>query len=267
MYGFFFLFLQRFCVWESLAGLSLRHPPSLFGGRTLTPPPPFPDPSSGPLAWVSLTSASCLRAKPSPRQLRPDWQGLGAWRGGPRACSAASDLPAPGPRLCGEPDKESRAGARCRRREPREDEVGAEEWTCPPWAGGAAGCPGLCGGSRLCTGCAVADLRPGAGRCLEVRCGEVSPAASARTSASGRCAGMGCRRFGTLVSGPGLLHLPQRRHLALPAGVCGGGSRATFPGHSGGQGWLAVLGRGREGRGLLSPQSAGVGAGEVAGHP
>lgn len=94
---FFFLFLQRFCVWELLAGLSLRHPPSLFGGRTLTPPPPFPDPSSGPLALASLTSAYCLRAKPSPRQLRPDWQGLGAWRGGPGRVALPLICPRRGP--------------------------------------------------------------------------------------------------------------------------------------------------------------------------
>lgn len=63
----------------------------------------------------------------------------------------ASDWPALQPRLCREPDKESRAGARCRRWEPREDEVGAEERTCPPWAGGAAGRQGPCGCARPCT--------------------------------------------------------------------------------------------------------------------
>lgn len=46
-------------------------------------PPPFSRPLSGPLAWAQLTSTSSLGAKPSPRQLQPDWQGLEVWRGGP----------------------------------------------------------------------------------------------------------------------------------------------------------------------------------------
>ena len=268
MYGFFFfLFLQRFCVWESLATLSPRHPPSLFGGCTPTPPPPFPDPSSGPLVLAPLTSASCLRAKPSPRQPRPDWQGLGAWRGGPGRVALPLICPRRGPASAESltrsrgPGLGADAGSHGRTRPERKSGHVHRGLVAPPGARGRVGALDCARAAPWPT------CWPGAGRCLEVRCGEVSPAASAHTSASGRCAGIGRRRFGTLISGRGLPRLPQQRHFALPAGVCGGGSCATFPGRSGGQGWLAVLGRGREGRGLLSAQSAGVGAGEVAGYP
>lgn len=100
---------QPFCV----------SPPFLCVGVSHTPTPPYRDPCQGPLVSAGLTSTSCLRAKPSPRQPQPDWQRPEAWRGGPGVGSSASHWPALQPRLCGEPDKESRAEARCRRWEPR----------------------------------------------------------------------------------------------------------------------------------------------------
>lgn len=164
-----FSFLTNVWVFFSFSSAVLRlgvvSGPSLFGGHT--PSPPFPDPSSGPLALAQLTSTSCLRAKPSPRQLQPDWQGSGAGRR-PRGAQCGRSLARAGSRLCGEPDKESRAGALCRRWEPRKDEVGAEEGTCPPWAGGAAGRPGPC--TRQCAWAAppLPSCWPGAGWCCEV---------------------------------------------------------------------------------------------------
>ena len=158
--GVFFFFFRDFALGSRYRAFLHITPFFVWGSHTA--PPPFPDPSSGPLALAQLTSTSCLRAKLSPRQPHCDWQGLGVWRGGPRAHSTATDWPTPWPRLCREADKESRALARCRRWEPREDEVGAEKWTCALWAGGAAGRPGPCGCTRQCAGCAVAEPSAGA---------------------------------------------------------------------------------------------------------
>lgn len=77
---------------------------------------------------------------------------------GPRVGSAAADWPVPESRLCREPHKESRAGARCRSLGAAEDEDREEQQTCPPWAGGAARRGALCRHAKSCTGCAVAEL-------------------------------------------------------------------------------------------------------------
>lgn len=130
-------------------------PLSLFGGRT----PPFARPLFGAPGVDSVdVNTPGPGAKPSPRQLQPDWQSLGAWRGGPRVGSVAADWPVPESRLCGEFHKESWAEARCSSWGAVEKEVGLEERTCPPWAGGAAGRRGLCGYTRQRAGCTLAEL-------------------------------------------------------------------------------------------------------------
>lgn len=108
---------------------------------------------------AGLTSTSCLRAKPSPRQPQPDWQRSEAWRGGPgwaaRPLIGLRCSPASAESLTR--SRAQRLGADAGSR--GEDEVGAEEQTCPPWAGGAAGRQGPCGRARLCTRAAPGPSR------------------------------------------------------------------------------------------------------------
>lgn len=111
---------------------------------------------------------------------------------GPRVGSAAADWPVLEPHLCGEPHKESRAGAPCRSPGAAEDEDREEQQTCPLWAGGVSRRGGLCRHAKPCTGCASVEPSGAA------RCGEVSRVVRPCTSVSGGA----CRSHAAGVESP-----------------------------------------------------------------